>query len=55
MIFYFSATGNSRFVAQTAASLLGEKRLVDLRIFYQSQAERTSFSLAKGLYLMLQS
>ncbi len=48
MIFYFSATGNSRFVAQTAASLLGEKRLVDLRIFYQSQAERTSFPLAKG-------
>ena len=31
MILYFSATGNSRYVANTLAKELGEQRLVDLR------------------------
>ena len=46
MILYFSATGNSRHIAQLLSERLNDKRLIDLRTYYGSQTD--SFLLSKG-------
>lgn len=45
MILYFSATGNSRYVAKMLASELDGQQIIDLRKYMQKGAERLSVSL----------
>lgn len=48
MILYFSATGNSRYVANTLAKELGEQRLVDLRNYMVKDAPTLTITLSEN-------
>lgn len=48
MILYFSATGNSRYVANTLANELGEQRLVDLRNYMVKDAPTLTITLSEN-------
>lgn len=48
MILYFSATGNSRYVAAALAQALGEQTLVDLRPYMKVDAAPLTITLSAG-------
>lgn len=48
MVFYLSATGNSRFTARSIASQLGDNRLVDLRRFLRGDSSAPVFDVSPG-------
>lgn len=46
MILYFSATGNSRHIAQLLSKGLNDNKIVDLRTFYHKGSQTDSFLLS---------
>lgn len=48
MILYFSATGNSRYVATALAQAVGEQTLVDLRPYMKKDARPLTITLSDG-------
>lgn len=48
MILYFSATGNSRYVATVLAQALGEQTIIDLRPYMRRDAQPLTVTLSAG-------